>query len=388
LVVVMVPVLLGFAALTIDVGYLYNMRADLQNTADAAALGAASQLPDQANAREKAQQLATINLPNQGQVLVAADVVLGHWDPQDAVFTAGSASVNAVQVTTRRSGGNGNPVNLFFAGIFGKTESDVTATAIAAKGNSCFEQGMIAGRYVSIKELELEDISGNYCIYGRQGITVDELELEGGTVTLGALTSSTVVIDELEGEPQIVETDIQPTRAQSVNQLINGVENGSLVPSGITVVVLTGNTTFGSGGVVPQSNTAYVVNGNVLFKNDADLKDVILAVRGTITFNDDVEIYRTAAVNPDDLPLVMLATNDIILGKDVDISGGALIAGRDFIANKEIESKHNHGQPAMGLTIEAGRDIIVKKEFELEELDLGFAQPFGGVVRSSSTLVQ
>ncbi len=42
LVVVTIPVLLGMAALTIDVGYIYNLRAQVQNTADAAALAGAS----------------------------------------------------------------------------------------------------------------------------------------------------------------------------------------------------------------------------------------------------------------------------------------------------------------------------------------------------------
>ncbi len=46
LVAVTVPVLLSFAALTVDVGQIYNARAELQNAADAAAMAAASQLPD------------------------------------------------------------------------------------------------------------------------------------------------------------------------------------------------------------------------------------------------------------------------------------------------------------------------------------------------------
>ena len=37
-VVVLLPVLLGFAALTVDVGMIYNVRADLQRAADAGAM--------------------------------------------------------------------------------------------------------------------------------------------------------------------------------------------------------------------------------------------------------------------------------------------------------------------------------------------------------------
>ena len=46
----------GFASLTIDVGLLYNAKADLQRTADAAALaGASAYLTDAALAQEHAQ---------------------------------------------------------------------------------------------------------------------------------------------------------------------------------------------------------------------------------------------------------------------------------------------------------------------------------------------
>ena len=41
LVVVTIPVFLGFTALTIDVGHMYNVRAELQTAADAAAMAAA-----------------------------------------------------------------------------------------------------------------------------------------------------------------------------------------------------------------------------------------------------------------------------------------------------------------------------------------------------------
>jgi len=44
MVVVFLPVLVGFAALVIDVGVMYNTRADLQNAADAAALAGATAL--------------------------------------------------------------------------------------------------------------------------------------------------------------------------------------------------------------------------------------------------------------------------------------------------------------------------------------------------------
>ena len=126
-----VPVLLGATALTVDIGYLINVRLQLQNTADAAALAGAQLLHDQNQARSAAHQYAVTNFPNAGTVLADNDLYLGNWNTEQGVFTAGGTPLNAVRVTTRRSTTNGNPVDLFFAPIFGIHQSDVSAEAIA-----------------------------------------------------------------------------------------------------------------------------------------------------------------------------------------------------------------------------------------------------------------
>ena len=59
-------VLIGFSALAVDVGAMYNTKAELQRTADAAAIAAAAQLGDQtgdpqARARSSAQSYANVN---------------------------------------------------------------------------------------------------------------------------------------------------------------------------------------------------------------------------------------------------------------------------------------------------------------------------------------
>ncbi len=129
---VTVPVLLGFAALTVDVGWMYNVRAQLQHTADAAAHAGALLLPvDGQSARAAAHQAAVTNYPGSGTILADADLLLGNWDSEFGVFTTGGEPVNAVRVTTRRSEANGNPVDLFFAGILGRYYTDTSAAATA-----------------------------------------------------------------------------------------------------------------------------------------------------------------------------------------------------------------------------------------------------------------
>ena len=126
-----IPVLLGMAALCVDGGYMYNVRAQLQLTADAAAHAGVLQLPDKNAAKATAIAIAVTNYPNNGVILAPSDIFFGNWNLNQGVFTAGGEPVNAVRVTVHRSQQNGNPTGLFFARIFGKYYTDITAAATA-----------------------------------------------------------------------------------------------------------------------------------------------------------------------------------------------------------------------------------------------------------------
>ena len=108
-VIVMIPVFFlvaaGFASLAVDMGHLYSLRGQLQNTADAAALAAANDLPEADDVRATAVEYATKNMSvaEHGTVLAAADVVTGNWDADTRTFTPAGSPANAVRVVTRRS---------------------------------------------------------------------------------------------------------------------------------------------------------------------------------------------------------------------------------------------------------------------------------------------
>ena len=133
---VLLLVLLGFASLTLDVGYLYNVRTEMQNTADAAALAGAQMLPDGAAARAAAVKYAHRNSSQHGSVVSNSDVVLGHWDAAAAVFAPGGTPVDAVHVLARCTKSNGNPLKLFFAPAMGISQADVSASATASFGRA------------------------------------------------------------------------------------------------------------------------------------------------------------------------------------------------------------------------------------------------------------
>jgi hypothetical protein len=125
------------AAMTIDVGYMYLVRQELQSAADAGALAAAWTLFDDAGA------LAPVVAVAQGQYVAnlnaeeaVAGITLG-WiedpsDPASPFVPAGAPPVNAVRATALRTAETGNPVDLFFAGILGTDDTDIEGESVVA----------------------------------------------------------------------------------------------------------------------------------------------------------------------------------------------------------------------------------------------------------------
>ncbi|MCH7884500.1 MAG: hypothetical protein IIC01_04550 [Planctomycetes bacterium] len=157
MVAVTLPVLLGVAALTVDVAYLYNIRGDLQRSADAGALAGASALTGDAmmqvrmgnggsalsdlelTVEDRSIMFSGLNptLGTSTTVITAGEITLGWLDMSLAtasVQTSGAPSdYNAVQVLTRRTADSANgPIDLLFAQVFGLTISEASASATAA----------------------------------------------------------------------------------------------------------------------------------------------------------------------------------------------------------------------------------------------------------------
>jgi len=126
--------LIGIIALIVDVGYLYNIKEDLQAAADAAALAGAGGLSiDQATARNRAIEIAQKNYANGLPVeLQNSDVQLGLWNSVTGFTPLNdpTARANAVKVYANLTG-----VKTIFAGVLGfKSVPVVGASAIAVFG--------------------------------------------------------------------------------------------------------------------------------------------------------------------------------------------------------------------------------------------------------------
>ncbi len=141
---IMMTVIIGVAALTVDIGAMYNAKADLQRTADAAALAAAAKLSayDEGNPAQlaviEAQQYIADNMVFGKQRLVAEsnDIVVGRADYNESTqsydFTPSFVYPDAVRVRIRLAEETQNgPLSLYFARFFGYDTAEMGAEAIA-----------------------------------------------------------------------------------------------------------------------------------------------------------------------------------------------------------------------------------------------------------------
>ena len=156
--VISMGMLLGIAAITLDVGRAFVTRSELQNIADSAALAAARELGkqyEQAGAGNNnvipdnwtadytglvtaGQGLSVLHSAGglSGITLDANDVVVGVWNVGTATVTAGLVTPDAVAVRSRRDGTANGAIATFFArALPGNFQTmDVSMTATAALG--------------------------------------------------------------------------------------------------------------------------------------------------------------------------------------------------------------------------------------------------------------
>jgi Flp pilus assembly protein TadG len=157
-IVLIMVVLLGMASLAIDVGQIYAVRNELQNTADTAALAAVNALivEDPVSRATYRDAKAAVNAAMSVIQTTATDKGLA-WDPNgydisinfgtwvdhgsvwtligDKSLVSSTSNANAVQITIKRASGKTyGPVTNCFAAILGSNTTEVAATARAYMG--------------------------------------------------------------------------------------------------------------------------------------------------------------------------------------------------------------------------------------------------------------
>jgi len=147
LALVMLTVLLGCVALSVDVGYIYDLRGSMQSAVDASSLSGASalQVAPAPAARFRAIEYAEKNLVGTSGVQSSElDITIGHWMGLTNTFVADNGGIpstpNAIRVAGTRE-----DIPLFFAAILGVMDTTVGRSATAVQG---------AGRCMGIWGLE------------------------------------------------------------------------------------------------------------------------------------------------------------------------------------------------------------------------------------------
>jgi Flp pilus assembly protein TadG len=124
-------VMVGMMAFAVDIGTMSLARSQLQVTADAAALAAASRI-SQGDYVATAQSVAAANkVCGRAGVVNSGDVITGVWDASTRTFAASNSTINAVKVTVKTNAASGGATPLFFAGVYGMKTADQSASAIA-----------------------------------------------------------------------------------------------------------------------------------------------------------------------------------------------------------------------------------------------------------------
>jgi hypothetical protein len=212
----------------------------LQATADAAALAAVIDLPDEATAVASAVAYSAGNMPNAmyGEVLQPGDVEIGAWDMPERSFdegglapdpldpTGGTLFPDSVRVTLHQTTGNDNAVPVNFLRIIGLQTWDVNVEAVAQRFlPECLMDGLIARGVVDISSNN--GFINEICIHGQQGVEMqnhNDYEL-GVNVSMPDLDYQLVIptggMESNPGLPEAVrEENLDPRMVNHVNEIM------------------------------------------------------------------------------------------------------------------------------------------------------------------------
>lgn len=157
---IVVFIILGTAALAIDIGRQTTAKNELQNALDASALAGAIELGQNgsANVKDKAKEAAINNaIDNNSLSLDNNDIYIGNWDEPD--FYNNTNPHNAVKVRV-----DGHSIDSFFASTLNFSQK-VSAEATAVIGTLGGKSHLIPIAVTHNQAIEMENHEGEEVIY-------------------------------------------------------------------------------------------------------------------------------------------------------------------------------------------------------------------------------
>jgi Flp pilus assembly protein TadG len=286
-------ILIGFGALTIDIGRIAVEKSSLQNAVDAAALAAVYDLPNESAAKQTAENYAKANGVN-------ADVTVSFLNADQKV---------AVSVI--------KPVEYTFAKVLGLNRTNVSAQAAATIANVFhpFQYVLFSGSNMDLLTLTGQNvITGD--VHSNNSILINgQTDVSGSVTAVGNIDNSGLTADEVKTHSDNIAmpdfssvvktayvysngTQDLTISADQLNSLLsshaavyfdgNVVINGSGITSTGSMIA-SGDITFHGSGVNMTSAAAVCLcslNGNVNFDGGGEeMYGLIYAPNGTVTLN-------------------------------------------------------------------------------------------------------
>jgi len=376
----LIPVLLGCAALSVDVSYMFDIAQHTQHTADAGALAGATALWDELafEYRDRALVIVAKNQHSRGYHSLEDQVIeVGRWNPTDQVFTPmgddEADQANAVRVHASR-----HRVPLFFARLFGTYTVDVTRPAVAMVQFPCggiwgLEEVTIPGSvttdsYISsdgeYSEGSARDngdlcsggditVSGSAYIAGDAMAGVDsELTVNGGRVEItGVESTQTLPMDHpdanVDDAAVLNDNDRIPNTARDLSPFSDGLnlrigsDDSLTLPAGV------------------NGNPAVFYFDSMTFTSGAQL---IITGPTRIYLGGDFDFTGQGTINttrdPKDLMIISA-------GESVRMTGEVSFYGSILAPNAEIElsGTAEYFGAVIGLTVKITGDF----EFHVDE---------------------
>jgi Flp pilus assembly protein TadG len=291
LVALLLPVVIGVMALSLDGGLLYLQRQKAQSAADAAALAGAYQLYNGSNftvAQNAAIAMGTLN---------------GYTIPASSV-TAPQSGYVAVSVTASQP--------RLFSAIWGAGTSSVAATAVARGRNAPYSKAAVlvlasSGSSVMLSGSTQVTTNGSVVVdstssmsvlsSGSPSITTPELDLSGRILYSGSNPNNATVTnysqpntpDPLASIPAPSTSGLTSYSAVNLSSgsvtLPPGIYNGGITLSGSASVTLTpGGTYYINGGGINMSGPSSIT-GNGVFIYNTGGGGINLSGTGTISLS-------------------------------------------------------------------------------------------------------
>ncbi len=337
------PVLIGFAALAVDLARINLTKVELQNAADAAALGGARSLSDTGSypnwsaATATALNVARRNFANDGHLI------------QDATINTGYRNNDpSIRVTIAISGTQNNgPLPLFFAPILGIAPKVIQASAVATitGGGGPFDYAIFSGSTSNNMSINGSSYNIKGSVHANKNLDINgsSITITGAAEARGTVTTNgsnlnigSILPNDARDIPMPDQSASIAAAAAAAHQTYTGSKtiNGSSItsnpiyvqgsPGTITVngssftatgaVMADGNITInGSGAASGNSQVCfYSKNGNITLNGGSyALNGVLYAPNGSIFINGS-----------------SITVNGSIVGKKININGSSFKVDR------------------------------------------------------------